>query len=167
MPVSDQGVNLERYMLIPRTLIFLTRGEHVLLIKGAAHKRLWAGKYNGLGGHVEPGEDVLRAAQRELSEEAGLTSADLHLVGTVVVDSGQNPGIVLFVFRGECPQGSPHSSHEGELEWVSRDQLPGFPLVEDLKVLLPRVLEHRPDDAPFNALYVYAQDGKLEIKFNI
>ena len=143
MPVSEQGVNRERYMLIPRTLIFLTRGEHVLLIKGAAHKRLWAGKYNGLGGHIEPGEDVLSAARRELSEEAGLTSGDLRLVGTVVIDSGENPGILLFVFRGECPQGNRALSSEGELEWLPVDNLVGLPLVEDLAVLLPRVLEHR------------------------
>lgn len=164
MPVSDQGINLDRYMLIPRTLIFLTRGEHVLLIKGAAHKRLWAGKYNGLGGHVEPGENVLQAAQRELDEEAGLAAADLRLVGTVVIDSGQNPGIVLFVFRGECPQGSPRPSAEGALEWVSRDRLPGLPLVEDLKVLLPRLLVHQPGEPPFSALYVYTQDGELNIR---
>ena len=46
MPANDQGVNLERYMLVPRTLIFLTRGDQVLLLKGAADKRLWAGLYN-------------------------------------------------------------------------------------------------------------------------
>ncbi|MDP3183744.1 MAG: NUDIX domain-containing protein, partial [Anaerolineales bacterium] len=66
MPASEQGVSRDRYMLIPRTLIFLRRGDSVLLIKGAPHKRLWANKYNGVGGHLERGEDVLSAARREL-----------------------------------------------------------------------------------------------------
>ena len=70
MPVSEQGVTLDRYMLIPRTMIFLRRGNSYLLLKGAPTKRLWAGKYNGLGGHVEMGEDVLSSAKRELQEEA-------------------------------------------------------------------------------------------------
>ena len=43
MPQSDQGVNRDRYMLIPRTIIFLRRGDSYLLIKGAPTKRLWAG----------------------------------------------------------------------------------------------------------------------------
>lgn len=150
-------------MLIPRTLIFLTRGEQVLLIKGAAHKRLWAAKYNGLGGHIEPGEDILNAARRELSEEAGLSSSDLHLVGTVVIDTGQNPGIILFVFRGECPRGEPQPSQEGQLEWLSIERLSGLPLVEDLQVLLPRVLAQRAGDPPFNALYSYSAEGDLKI----
>jgi len=55
MPQSDQGVTRDRYMLIPRTIIFLRRGDFCLLIKGAPTKRLWAGKYNGVGGHVERG----------------------------------------------------------------------------------------------------------------
>ena len=67
MPSSDQGVTHDRYTLIPRTLIFLTRGERVLLLKGAPHKRLWANRYNGVGGHIERGEDVLTSARRELA----------------------------------------------------------------------------------------------------
>lgn len=70
MPASDQGVHLPRYKVIPRTLIFLVHGEEILLIRGAPTKRLWANRYNGLGGHVEHGEDPLSAAKRELREEA-------------------------------------------------------------------------------------------------
>ena len=98
MPQSDQGITRDRYMLIPRTVIFLRRGESYLLIKGAPIKRLWAGKYNGVGGHVERGEDVLSAAKRELKEETGL-DAGLWLCGTVIVDV-DGFGICLFVFSG-------------------------------------------------------------------
>ena len=65
MPRADQGVAASRgrYQVVPRTLCFVTHEDAVLLLKGAPTKRIWPGRYNGLGGHVEPDEDVLAAAQ--------------------------------------------------------------------------------------------------------
>src|SRR5512141_2889534 len=117
MPVSDQGITNNRYMLIPRTAIFLRRGDSYLLLLGSSKKKRWAGKYNCLGGHVERGEDIRSSALRELREEAGL-DADLWLCGTVVIDAGAR-GVALYVFTGESLGGELQPSSEGTPEWVS------------------------------------------------
>jgi 8-oxo-dGTP diphosphatase len=148
-------------------LVFVFNGGEVLLLKGAPTKRLWANRYNGLGGHVEAGEDVYSAARREVMEEAGLGVHDLRLRGVVNVDTGQTIGIVFFVFSARCETRETRASEEGALEWVSLDRLPEVDLVEDLPVLLARIRDGvaSGDGDPFFARYNYDADDRLQIAF--
>lgn len=59
-------------------------GERVLMVHRIARpgdEQL--GKYNGLGGKVEPGEDVVAGMKRELREEARIEVDAMRLRGTV------------------------------------------------------------------------------------
>jgi 8-oxo-dGTP diphosphatase len=166
---DDQGVAKShgRYHVIPRTLCFITHGDDVLLLRGGPHKRLWAGLYNGVGGHLEQEEDVYSAALREIKEETGLTVREVRLRGIVHADAGDPIlGVLFFVFTATAESRQVKPSEEGTLEWVPIAQLPASEMVEDLPTLLPRVLAMAPADPPFFARYSYDENDRLMITFS-
>jgi 8-oxo-dGTP diphosphatase len=166
MPKSDQHVDSQQYSVIPRVLVFVFKDDEILLIKGASNKRIWAGKYNGIGGHVERGESVLEAARRELKEETGITKCDLWLSEIVSVDVEKSKGVCLFVYKGKYIDRKIQVSKEGELEWVNINSISFLPIVEDLPVLLSRVIKHEKNVPVLFARSFYNEQMRLITEFN-
>jgi 8-oxo-dGTP pyrophosphatase MutT (NUDIX family) len=87
---------------------------------------------------VEPGEDVLASALREVREETGLAARGLALRGVLhATDAGSPEGVLVLVFAGDAPDGAPLASTEGELEWVDPADAGRLPLVPDVEGMLP------------------------------
>lgn len=166
MPAYDQNTTDHSYSIIPRVLIFAVRGDDLLMINGANSKRNWPGLYNGIGGHIEKGESILSAAHREFYEETGLELMSPKLCAIVTIDTNNNPGIGMFVFRTNKVSGMPSPSSEGAVEWVPIDSLGDLPLVEDLPDLIPIVLNWQPDDEIKFGQYHYTGDNELVMRFS-
>ncbi len=164
---EQQGVRSggRRYQLIPRTLCFIFHQSDLLLLKGAPDKRLWANLYNGIGGHVERGEDLATAARREIHEETGLSVRNLRLCGLVTVDVESEVGIGMAVFSALATDRALAPSAEGRLFWFPLDDLPQAELVEDLPALLERILQASPADPPFCAHFHYDREDRLVMQF--
>lgn len=161
---ADQKIIADRYRAFPRTLCFITHGDDVLLLRGAADKKIWPSRYNGVGGHVKPNEDVETAALREIREETGLAVEDLRLRGVINIPTNEpNTGILVFVFTARAAERGIRGSAEGQPQWIRRDRILELDLVEDLPVMLPIVLSMGEDDEPFFALYTYDENDRLQI----
>ncbi len=155
-----------RWLTIPRTLSFVFNGGDLLLMKRASHKRVFPNQYNGLGGHIERDEDPASGARREIAEEAGLDLRSLRLRGIHNIDAGAACGIMLFVYtaisesRDIRPEGP-----EGSLEWLPLDKVWQLDLVEDLPLILPRILAMSADEPPYSAHVSYDEADQIVLRF--
>lgn len=151
-------------LVIPRILCFITHGDDILLLRGAPDKRLWANRYNGIGGHLEPGEDIYSAARREIQEEAGIAITELRLRGVISVAPEENePGVLLFVFTARALSRDVQPSAEGQPVWIPRDQVGTLDVVEDVPVVLGWVSEMKLDDPVFAARSFRDERGNLRL----
>ena len=74
------------------------------------------------GGQVEEGENLIEALQREIQEEAGVTTSVGALVG--VYSNVKSPTKLMFGFLGDYVCGELRTSDESlETEWVARDSV--------------------------------------------
>jgi 8-oxo-dGTP diphosphatase len=114
------------------------------------------GKYNGLGGKLDPTEDVVAGFRRELREEAGIECDALRLAGTLSWPGfGKNGEDWFgFVFRVTQFTGTPLTANpEGTLEWVAVADVFSLPLWEGDRLFLPMVFDRAAP--PFHGVMPY------------
>jgi 8-oxo-dGTP diphosphatase len=118
------------------------------------------GKYNGLGGKMEVGEDALACLKREIKEEAGIDCRETELRGTISWPGfGKDGGHWFgFIFLVKSYRGEPGLTNaEGDLHWKLISELGTLPMWEGDKYFLPMVFDDNP--APFHGHMPYA-DGQ-------
>jgi 8-oxo-dGTP diphosphatase len=135
------------YTPILATLAYIVSpdGRQVLLIhRNRRANDAHYGKYNGLGGKLQAGEDVVACIRREIREESGLECEELHLVGTISWPGFGKEGDDWFgfVFRVERWSGQPMTENEeGSLVWMDVERVLELPLWEGDRFFLPLVFD--------------------------
>jgi 8-oxo-dGTP diphosphatase len=137
---------MAKYKPILATLAYIMSpdGKSVLMIhRNARPDDLHYGKYNGLGGKLEPNEDVATGIRREIREEAGIEAQEMVLRGTVSWPGfGGDEDWFAFIFRVDSWSGTPFTSnHEGTLEWVPVSRLQELNLWDSDRLWLDMVFE--------------------------
>jgi len=127
--------------------VFSPDGKSLLMIhRDSRPGDLHLGKYNGLGGKLDAGENVVSGLRREVREEAGIECEELELAGTISWPGFGRSGEDWFgfIFRVLRYSGTPlESNPEGSLEWVPLKCVSSLPLWDGDQFFLPLVLDRK------------------------
>jgi len=125
--------------MILATLVYIRSGGKTLMMHrikkpGDMH---W-GKWNGLGGKIQPGESPEECAVREVREESGLTIEKPRLRGFITFPAfDQYDDWYVFLFTADRFRGDLVEPDEGYLRWVADEKLLDLELWEGDRLFLP------------------------------
>lgn len=137
------------------TLLFVIRDGQILLIR--KKRGLGAGKINGPGGRLEPGETPVEAAVRETREELGVEALSPTLRGELHFQFVDGYSLLCSVFTAPDCLGEAIETPEAVPLWTPLDAIPYHEMWEDDARWLPGVLEGR----NFRGFFVFEGDKML------
>ena len=123
------------------TLCYIEKeGKYLMLHRVKKHHDINAGKWIGVGGHVENGETPEECLLREVKEETGLVLTAYRLRGLVTFLSDVCEPELMCVFTADAFDGEMIECDEGELAWVEKSDVLALPTWEGDRVFLERLL---------------------------
>jgi len=131
------------------TLCLLVKDNQILL---AMKKRGFGiGKWNGVGGKVEDGEEIVDAVIRETKEEIGVDIKNPAQVGILNFYFPYKPewDQEVHLFLAKDWQGNPKESEEMAPKWFLLNEIPYDKMWDDDKLWLPHILKGEKVQADF------------------
>ena len=103
------------------------------------------GLWNGVGGHILPGETPRAAVIREVAEETGYQITGPVFAGLLTWDGFEIPPGGIAIFTARVSHRDFINNHEGELAWQDRSFACSSPqVVDNIHVFLPKILAGEP-----------------------
>jgi 8-oxo-dGTP diphosphatase len=151
-------------MVIYATVCHIIKDDRILLIK-KRQDLFGGGKWNGLGGKMNPDESPEETCRREVLEESGLTVGSLQHHGLLKFwfGGGNEPNWIVHVFSTHLFEGQLRESREGTLHWTQLDQIPYNEMWEDDQHWLPLLLNEK----TFSGEFYFNKEGTKLLEYNI
>jgi len=132
------------------TLCYVQEGNKTLMLQHSK-KDIRFGKWNGLGGKIEPGETPEECVIREVKEESGLKITNPELKGVLTFPGCLNEeDWLVFVYIAKTFEGTTIESTEGKLGWFTNEEILNLNLWEGDHYFLPWMWEGKFFSAKFN-----------------
>ncbi|MEO0452543.1 MAG: 8-oxo-dGTP diphosphatase [Verrucomicrobiota bacterium] len=138
-------------------LCFLIVDGNVLLIR--KKRGLGAGKVNGPGGKIDPGETAEQAAIRETEEEVCVRVSNLELSGKLHFQFTDGLGIECSVFRTSDYSGNPQETDEADPFWCLIDEIPYDQMWKDDEFWIPKMLSGN----YFEGFFTFAKEEMIDL----
>lgn len=133
--------------MIKSTLCYIEQnGCYLMLFRNKKENDPCEGKWVGIGGKFEPGEDADACLKREVWEETGLRLTEYQFHGVIhfVSNELEDEDMYLYTatgYEGNDPapmlkEGEVFDCNEGELKWVPKSQVTSLNLWEGDKFFL-------------------------------
>ena len=127
------------------TSLYLTEDDKILCLYRIG-SRVVSNKYIGsAGGHFEPRElnDPKACILREMGEELGLREGDVEGLTLRYITHRLMEGEIRqnYYFFGHLKENRELTSTEGDLLWVSHEEIPGLPMPVSAKHMILHYLE--------------------------
>ncbi len=140
----------------PATLTFIIKGGQILLIR--KKRGLGAGKINGPGGRLEPGETMLECAIREVQEELCITPVNPKFCGESLFQFTDGYSIHVHTYMADDFEGIPAETEEAIPLWFPLDGIPYEEMWADDIIWIPEMLKGR----QFKGRYLFDGDRMLD-----
>ena len=119
-------------------LLFIVREKKILLIR--KKRGFGAGKINGPGGKVDPGETPLQSALRETFEELGIKPLGAEERGELHFQFRDGYSLYCSVFLAHDFEGEPQETGEAVPLWTPLDAIPYGEMWADDRHWLPLLI---------------------------
>jgi len=140
------------------TLCYVKQSGKTLMIHRVKKANdLHAGKWNGLGGKLEPGESPEQCVIREVREESGLEIVHPRYHGLLIFADFAGEDWFVWVFTANQFSGELIESNEGNLKWIPDDEVKSLNLWPSDQIFLPWLEK----DKIFSARFQYHGDEML------
>jgi len=156
-PALIRDIDWTRWMPRQRaTLLFVVCDGEMLLIR--KKRGLGAGKINGPGGRIEPGETPTQAAVREVQEELRVTPVGVQPSGELFFQFVDGLSLHVYVFRAAGCQGEPQETEEAVPLWVKTHAVPYERMWQDDAHWLPLMM----NGTPFRGFFLFDGDRLID-----
>lgn len=138
----DPGTHVHQQIICAN--VFIRQDARFLVLRRSPHKRYAPGIVHPVGGKLEPGENPFAGAEREALEETGLRVKNMRLEA-VLLDiepvQGEPYNWLVYHFSADYASGELSSTPEGELIWLTAEELINERLHASVRPIIREILD--------------------------